>query len=372
MAGTYTIGGSYHALQNDAFYAMNSYNVQQAAPHGVDMTSFISDASYYIPDQHQEITFTSHGQPAMNLTGPTFTQPQIPTPETSPRASPIVDDPSQEQTVISVSTSFFPGAHVAGNDICLSSSDAVLFYANSQVILAASDHAFSTILSGQLSDMKYRDTIINIPQEAAVLNVILHALYNISCAHHAPPLQTLLTAVSEMPLYDINPKKHVIPGTPLYMILLSHAPLHPIDVYSLAAHFDLEDLAVNSSSHLLSYPLSSITDEVAQRMGVLYLKRLMCLHLGRNAALKNILLIPPPPHPPTKECTFSDQKKLTRAWALVSAYLAWDARPDLSTSSMQRVLSPLTEQLTCDECHQTLARRVKEVVVQWASVKRTI
>ena len=113
---------------------------------------------------------------------------------------------------------------------------------------------------------------------------------------------------------------------PLYMLLLSSAPLYPIEIYCLAAKFNLEKLAVNSSSHLLSFPLSSITDEMALRMGAVYLKRLMCLHHGRNGALRDILLVPPLPHPQTKECSFADQKRLTRAWALVSAYLAWEAR----------------------------------------------
>lgn len=85
-----------------------------------------------------------------------------------------------------------------------------------------------------------------------MLNVILHALYNLSCAQHSPALQTLLTAVNQMPFYDICVRKHISPGTPLYQFLLSQAPLYPIDIYTLAAQHCLEDLAVNTSSHLLS------------------------------------------------------------------------------------------------------------------------
>ena len=95
---------------------------------------------------------------------------------------------------------------------------------------------------------------------------------------------------------------------PLYMLLLSSAPLYPIEIYCLAAKFNLEKLAVNSSSHLLSFPTSSITDEMALRMGAIYLKRLMCLHHGRNGALKDILLVPPPPHPQTKNAVLQTKK----------------------------------------------------------------
>jgi hypothetical protein len=51
------------------------------------------------------------------------------------------------------------------------------------------------------------------------------------------------------------------------------------------------------------------------------------LHVGRVDALKRILLPPPHQHPPTIDCGFSDQKGVTRAWALASSYLVWDARP---------------------------------------------
>ena len=184
--------------------------------------------------------------------------------------------------MISVSTTFFPGAHSLESDLCFSSSDSVLFYAHSQVILAASENAFSSFLSGFFSKENRRDIVFNIPEESAVLNVILHALYNISCAQHSPSLQTLVKAVDRMQYYDIMPKKHLGLGTPLYMLLLSHAPLYPMDVYSLAANFDLEDLAVNLASHLLSYSLSLMSDEVALRMGPIYLKRLAGLQLGRT------------------------------------------------------------------------------------------
>jgi len=182
----------------------------------------------------------------------------------------------------------------------------------------------------------------------------------------------MVTAVERMPFYNLDPEQFIQPGLPLYMLLLSSAPLYPIDIYCLAAKFHLEKLAVNTSSHLLSFELSSITDEMALRMGAIYLKRLMCLHHGRNRALRDILLVPPPPHPTTEECSFEDQKRITRAWALVSAYLAWEARSDLSTRNMHKALEPLTEQLTCEQCHQALKKRMRDAIVQWASVKRTI
>jgi hypothetical protein len=173
------------------------------------------------------------------------------------------------------------------------------------------------------------EIVHGVPDSSAVFNVVLHTLYGTSSAHNSPSFDTLTTAVDRMPFYDIDPKDYITRQTPLYQLLLSHAPLYPLQLYSLAGRHELEDLAVASSSHLLSFPISSLRDEMAMQMGATYLKRLFCLHFNRVNALKQILLAPPHPHPPTNECDFGQQKALTRAWALVSAHLAWDARPGM-------------------------------------------
>jgi hypothetical protein len=148
-----------------------------------------------------------------------------------------------------------------------------------------------------------------------------------SCAHYSPSLEALIAAVHALKSYGMPLKARIVPTSPLFTLLLSHAPLHPLELYTLASSYDLYDLAVSTSSHLLSFPLSSLSDDMAEQIGPVYLKRLFFLHFGRADALKRILLPPPHPHAPTPWCDFTEQKKLTRAWALASAYLAWDARP---------------------------------------------
>lgn len=174
---------------------------------------------------------------------------------------------------------------------------------------------------------KELDPFVSLNEHSTVINVILHAAYEMSCGHYSPAFPTLCNAVDRLPFYGIPPKQRVAPSTPLFNLLLSYAPLFPLDLYTLAASHDLYDLAVATSSHLLSLPLFSITDEISEKIGPVYLKRLFFLHFGRSDALKRVLLPPPHPHPPTPWCDFAEQKKLTRAWALASAYLAWDARP---------------------------------------------
>lgn len=223
-------------------------------------------------------------------------------------------------------------------------------------------------------------------ETAEVLNIIIHALYSMSSARHSPSFDIIVVAIDRMSRYAINPRDHIIPSNPLHGLLIHFAPLYPLEVYALAARYDVYDIAESTSSHLLSYSLDTISDEMASRMGAVYLKRLLCLHVSRFNALKNIVLVPPYPHPPTTSCDFENQQKLTRAWALVASYLAWDARPgpwrntsrpvythltksDLSVHSMQAAFNPLHDQLTCRQCQYVFMARMRDVASQWASVK---
>ncbi|TFK38817.1 hypothetical protein BDQ12DRAFT_683413 [Crucibulum laeve] len=279
---------------------------------------------------------------------------------------------SDEGTSVSVSSVFYPGSHQASSDIVFRSTDSVLFYVRSNILFKTAKTAFREILSSHLIGVRPMQNIVDIPETSDVLNIILHMLHNTSSARHSPSIATLEAAVDRMPAYGITPKSHIVPSTPLYHLLLSQAPLFPMKIYALAARHDLYDLAVNGSSHLLSQDLSEITDTLAQQLGAVYLKRLMTLHMERIESLRRILIQPPHPHAPTKECNFDDQKNLTRAWALVAAYLAWDARPDLSIHHIQTTFNSLNERLDCELCHDCLSVRIKDVIAQWASVKRTI
>ena len=235
-------------------------------------------------------------------------------------------------TIVSVSTTFHPGANLLPipSDLILLSSDGVFFYVHTTQVLSVSNNQFNGLVPPKPAKTKVRDDlepVLSLPESASVLNIVLHVVYDLSCAHYHPGLETLILAVDAMATYGLSPRQHIAPSTPLYSLILNQAPMQPIVIYALAAAHDLYELAVPVSSHLLSFALHTLTDEIATRIGPVYMKRLFFLHLGRLDALKRLLLPPPHPHPPTTSCDFTEQKKLTRAWALASAYLAWDARP---------------------------------------------
>ncbi|KAI9508680.1 hypothetical protein F5148DRAFT_867610 [Russula earlei] len=280
-----------------------------------------------------------------------------------------------EQTTISVSTTFFPGAELdmLPTDLIMLSSDSVFFYVHTHKILAASANGFNSLLPlkehGQPDDV---GGILPLRHHSVVVNILLHTIYDMSATHYAPTPEAVVAAVDCFEEYGLSVRTHLAPPSPFYALFLGTAPQAPIEFYAISGAYDLHHLAVPISSFLLTYPLATLTDELAVKMGPLYLKRLFYLHLGRVEALKRLLLPPPQSHPPTANCDIVEQKKLTRAWALASAYLAWDVRPDLSTHAIEAALRPLGDYLACDQCTQLLRERINNLVSQWSTVKRTV
>ena len=230
---------------------------------------------------------------------------------------------------IDVSTTFQPTVIVDHQlpDLVLLSSDNVHFYVHRTVVLAASRNTFGGLLAPTPPPDDGSTPTVPVPERADVLNIIAHAIYRLPVAHFMPSFESVSAAFDALVRYGVPLAPLCLPGSPLYTLVLSQAPLRPIEAYALAAHHDLLSLAAPISAHLLAYPLSELSDELAQRIGPIYLKRLFFLHSGRMEALKNLLLRPPQGHEPTLDCDATQQQRLTRAWALASAHLVWDARP---------------------------------------------
>ncbi|KAI0071639.1 hypothetical protein K474DRAFT_583721 [Panus rudis PR-1116 ss-1] len=273
--------------------------------------------------------------------------------------------------IISVSTAFYPGADVdpMPSDTILISSDSVYFHVHRHRLLNVSSNAFNSLLSGPHPTV---GTVLNVPEQSTVLNVVLHAIYGISCNKYGPSLDLLLSSIPVLEKYGVAAHRVITPETHLFNAILTQAPLNAIEVYMVAAEHDLFHLAQAVSPYLLSFPLPTLTDEMAKRMGSLYLKRLFFLHMNRSRTLSKLTVIPPKEHPPTTDCGYVEQKKLIRAWSLACASLAWDARPDLSPHFLGSVLSSLGAELTCDLCKVSLNERITEVLREWTITPRMI
>ena len=205
-------------------------------------------------------------------------------------------------------------------DITLIAADNVPFYAHRCVLQYASKNAFGGFLT-------CHDESIKIPEVSAVLSLVLHIVYGLSCLQLTPTLDTIETAANVLIKYGVPLRNVTAPNSPLYQLILSHAPHRPIDAYAFAAYYNLEALAVAVSSHLLAYNTSNLTDEISTKMGPVYLKRLFDLHETRRSALKAIVMKPPRMHRPNLACGTGEQRQLTQAWAFAAAEMAWDVQP---------------------------------------------
>ncbi|KAF8919282.1 hypothetical protein CPB85DRAFT_1278389 [Mucidula mucida] len=259
---------------------------------------------------------------------------------------------------MSMSTTFHRGMVHDGRspDLILVSLDAVYFHVHINVLHDASGNGFASLLE-QLSSTRASSevSLINVPESAETLNVVLLTIYDKSSADYRPSFEVLVTAVNEFEKYAIDPRRYVKPSLPLFELIRFHMPLHPLEVYSVAGHYELHELAVAASSHLLGYKLNTITDETVSFMGPLY-----------------VLVLPPEPHPSISSCSLMDQTKVARAWALSSAYLIWDVRPDMSASFIENTLSQLKQSMACNSCKKRIDERIKRCVIDWSSVKWTI
>jgi hypothetical protein len=291
---------------------------------------------------------------------------------------------------VACSTTFYPGLinDTFPPDIVLLSSDYVFFYVHSHILHRASGNNFNALLEAPLTRRSNDlESMIAVPDESTILNIILHTIYGFSCAHFSPSFSSIVSTINALKSYGVQLTTYIGSSTPLYSLLLSHAKFYPLDVYALASQHKLDYLAVATSPNLLSLPLASITDEMAEQIGAVYLRRLFILHLGRIDTLRRLLLSPPNPHVLLPTCGQKERKVVTRAWALASAYLVWNARPgrcpmiqsckpkayqhisDLSTNTIESVLNPLADGLPCDLCKSTLKDAVQKLVARWSSVK---
>lgn len=167
----------------------------------------------------------------------------------------------------------------------------------------ASNNAFGSTLQANVA----RALVVD--ESSVTLSIILHAVYDWPSDQSSPVLQALLDAVDRMPHYGLSVQHFAQPATHIYALMSSMAVQHPLEIYTLAARHLLHALAVFASHYLLSCDIRTLTDRTVDRMGPLYLKRLIELHFSRISALLHILgVYPVLEH---EECTDAGKK----AWA---------------------------------------------------------
>jgi len=255
----------------------------------------------------------------------------------------LVAKPDPESQNIQVSTTFFCGVMDESfpTDLVLLSSDQVYFFVHSAMLLKHSGNGFAGLLG---------DDKACLPENSEVLNLILHAIYNLDPSKFRPTVSLIAATLRSLQHYDVSLDSLLIPNHPMSISILHLGMLLPLETFALVASFQLEHLAIEVSKKLVSVPLHNLTDDLAETMGPSYLRRLVFLHLGRIDRLKRLLMQPHSSHPVTKDCYESDQKRLQNQWKALAVALGWEARADMSPEYIHSTFTTLTLKTSCNQC----------------------
>ncbi|GAB1521213.1 hypothetical protein RhiXN_05764 [Rhizoctonia solani] len=249
--------------------------------------------------------------------------------------------PSPNSQSVSISSRFnLDSWDMHDADVLFLTPDQVFFYAHRSILLSYSTNYFGGLLAEDSAcdneevdvtqPMSDVDSFLSIEPKLVVVdiysevfNVVLLALYQFSIQEFMPSSQTLREVIYALASLGIDPSMIAHTRSELYGLLLKSAAADPLPMYASAAQCSFEPLAVSVSALTLRTPLHEITEELAQQMGPVYLKRIFFLHLGREAALRRIVLPQPSLHPPESnlKCDTQSQKSIQRAWTLASAYV---------------------------------------------------
>lgn len=229
----------------------------------------------------------------------------------------------------SVSPTFHPAAELADcgrpADTRLDSADNVRFHVHARVLSRISSNTFGGVLEAP-SD---RAPIL-VAEDEAVLDVVLRAVYGLPLASTNSDLATLAAAVSALlDKYGASVDSVLAPTSPLTLAILAHARTQPVDVYALAGAHGLDALASTASEYLLSCDLTTLSGDVAERIGSVWLVRLWALHERRKEALRGHLVSPPAKHPFTpggSSCSPAIQQSVARSWIIITANLIWKSK----------------------------------------------
>ncbi|CCO32604.1 hypothetical protein RSOLAG1IB_10153 [Rhizoctonia solani AG-1 IB] len=254
--------------------------------------------------------------------------------------STISQTPSPGTHPISVSSRFnLDSWDIQDADLLFLTPDQVFFYAHSSVILAYSTNYFGGLLVGDptydvceevdvtqpMSDsflsIEPKLIVVNITSD--IFNIVLLALYRFPIQEFAPSNQSLRAVIPALTSLGCDPNTIACANSELYGLLLKCAAADPLPIYAIAAEYSFESLAVSVSALTLKTPLHEISEDLARQMGPIYLKRIFFLHLGREDALRRVVMPQPNFHPPESnpKCDVESQKRIQRAWTLASAYV---------------------------------------------------
>lgn len=241
------------------------------------------------------------------------------------------DEVDSEYRVISVSVTFNINSNldVLPPEVVLVSADNVYFYVHYHKLMQASSTQFGAWLPATkpVDCSASNPLVVVVKEPAAVLNVVLYIIYGMRCNQHFSSFDVVAAAVRSLDKYGVRLRECLASDQPLYHLILTRAPLDPVEAFAIAGENQIEDLAVSISPYLLRIWVDEVPNETAIRIGPVYLKRMFSLQRKRVKLLHVMISEAPYPHPPTPRCSPSDRQALSRAWTLAVSALVMNSSP---------------------------------------------
>jgi hypothetical protein len=311
-----------------------------------------------------------------------------------------------DEPMASVSSYFHidePGFHDA--DLVLLATDAVFFYAHCSTLLKQSSNRFGNLIV-ERSD--YRDDskatvgqkkrtsslrVVATDFQSDILELVLVVVYGFSVESLSVSTGTLLGAIPALLSLGYTLRDMIAPGSELFSAFLKAAEADSLSIYATAAQYSLELLAAAVSRLTIASQLGGISDQLAQQMGPIYLKRLFCtlllylavplfrtdknawrvvLHMERTRELRHLVLLPlnlhSPGVPAGVKCNEKVQKSVKQAWTTAAAYIVVQDDP----SDIYDVIAPFIGRLECELCCQSLKEQMGMIIQGWDTMTSTV
>ncbi|KAG8888185.1 hypothetical protein FRB98_008203 [Tulasnella sp. 332] len=231
--------------------------------------------------------------------------------------------------------------------------------------------------SGNLDHIILRSSpvYIRVEETSMVMNVVLHTIYNISCARYAPTYEIIVQALNSLRKYGIVMSSKQ--DAEIWTMLLQHAIRSPnlaIGAYAICASHGRDDLCILTSRLTLTLSLDALTEADALTMGPTYLRRLFFLHCGRLEAIKRVIGVPPKPHLATPTCSLPSPQLVANMWEVATADVTLRPRAyGISKEELEEAFAPvLAQQNACDLCRDNVRDRIAQMVEDWLTIKDVI
>ena len=323
-------------------------------------------------------------------------------------STPPAVDPADVSPTFNFQTQHHPPYNVPQDLILFTRKPRVMFYTHQKLLLAKSINSFGKLLSPEaiegMKSMSANGTqplTLSVTESSEIIICLLRLLYvrsigsaiiigisdsfgilygnkhpqrmkGMSIRECGPSTESLGQLFTALLKYGYALDKVISPSSDPFAYLLLLADEKPLQIYSLAAHYSFEALAVPASTKALRIGLSDVDEPLAITMGPLYLLRLMHLHLSRLNRLKSLLLSPPAMHNDTDTCKLHDRLSVQRAFGLTAGYLTWEATASVEAEWIRGFFEGVLKDIECVLCSKNVRRRMDEVLEEWKDTKATI